>query len=267
LTLPRLLPPPLALLSVVVLSTSGLAKPAANGTPQALVGTWDVVQVAVDLADQPHWLYSPDDPRLLGRELVVTAHGLHLNDDSFDCTDARWASGKGQLSALLGKRFRRGPRMDRARTPTLKDLGLTLANRKVTHLTPTCPPPDEGHSSPWNDDTFFTTGPDRLLVTQDAAVLLVLARRRADATPKASFVCAKAQSPSEQALCKSIPLAAWDRSVAAAYRHALKTADTDAAEALRKEQSAWLAQRDACGADAACLEKAMRERVDALMQE
>jgi len=272
MTLPCLLPLSLAVLSAVLVSVPGFARPTAKGMPSALVGTWDVVQVAVDLADQPHWLYSPDDPRLLGRELVVTSNGLHLNDDSFDCQDARWTSMEGRLSALLGKRFRRGQAMGRARRPTLKELGLgkvdpKAADPRVMGFTPTCPPPAEGRSSDWNDDGFYAVGPDRLLLAQDATVILVLERRRTAATPKTSFACARAQSPSEHALCQSFSLAGYDRSVAAAYRHALKTADSEAAEALQKEQAAWLAQRDACKADAACLEKTMRERVNALMQE
>ena len=55
------------------------------GPLSPLQGRWEVVQVAVDHRDQSHWLYFPDDPRLLGRQLDIGSDGIRLDDDSRPC--------------------------------------------------------------------------------------------------------------------------------------------------------------------------------------
>jgi len=78
----------------------------------------------------------------------------------------------------------------------------------------------------------------------------------ADIVP--SFDCAKAQSPTEKAICASAELAKADLDVAATYRRALATEST-----TPDEQRAWLKQRDAaCNADGRdkCLLDMMEKR-------
>jgi hypothetical protein len=58
------------------------AAPIGDAESSLAPGPWDVVQVAVDRRDQPHWLYVPNDPRLLGRELIIGPSKLALNDGS-----------------------------------------------------------------------------------------------------------------------------------------------------------------------------------------
>jgi hypothetical protein len=61
----------------------------------------------------------------------------------------------------------------------------------------------------------------------------------------------------EKSICSSFSLAAWDRSVALGWRRL--TANGTASGDL-EEQKAWLRTRDACGADAACLEEQLKRR-------
>ena len=56
---------------------------AAERAAQPAAGAWDVIKVAVDRRDQMHWLYKPDDPRLLGRELMISAHTALDATDQF----------------------------------------------------------------------------------------------------------------------------------------------------------------------------------------
>ncbi|CAJ0800210.1 lysozyme inhibitor LprI family protein [Ralstonia holmesii] len=80
----------------------------------------------------------------------------------------------------------------------------------------------------------------------------------------ASFDCAAARSPMEQAICNDAQLSALDSQLADAYRAALnkRGADTDA---LKAEQREWLKQRAPSGQiDVAALKEAYRTRIDEL---
>ena len=231
--------------------------------PASLTGTWDVIQVAVDANDQPHWLYEPNDPRLLGRELEISGSEISLNDNSRTCRKPVWvASGKIALHALIGKSFKRPPHFGTAPYPSLSDFGLKLKDALVTQRRVGCTPAD----TDWRQAWFVSPTPDTLLTNYADGVVLVLQRRSQESEVKPSFSCAKAQGSSERTICESSALAGYDRSVTAAYRRALNRAD-DKGEGLRREQEAWIKQRDACGPDVNCLAKTMRERVDELMQD
>src|SRR3954451_9014877 len=59
--------------------------------PAELVGTWEVAHVAVNMADQPHWNYRPEDPSLIGRELVVGADQVRFADfNGTHCEPGTW---------------------------------------------------------------------------------------------------------------------------------------------------------------------------------
>ena len=107
--------------------------------PASLRGTWKVIQVAVDANDQPHWLYEPNDPRLLGRELEISGSEISLDDNSRTCMKPVWeASGKIALHALIGKSFKRPPHFGTAPYPSLSDFGLTLKDALVTQRRVMC---------------------------------------------------------------------------------------------------------------------------------
>ena len=249
------------LAALLILITAAVAERAAH--PAA--GTWDVIEVAVDRRDQPHWLYVPDDPRLHGRELVVGAQALTFNDGSAPCQQPTWADRKARLGQLVGASFPRSGGRGRPAAPTLADFGLPESlNKGVSVHTVRCQPRGDGRNAqPWNEAWFVVSPPDRMFMRIGTSALVTLARRPANAAPKPSFVCTVAMTAIETLLCGSVPLAALDRSIAAAFERKLARGD---AVQLRAQQAEWLKRRDACGRDEACLAEAMRRRIDELSQ-
>ena len=248
----------------ILLSIGCVAGCTAATSPSQLQGSWEVVQVAVDQRDQPHWLYFPADPRLLGRELHIAEAVISLNDDSRDCSKPALSTlPKTELQKYIGRKFPRAPQYRTPIHPTLADFGLTLPDSSVQPLQISCDPDTSACNGAW----LIPIAPDRLLTNYDNNGYVLVLRRRQGTDPiKPSFACGNAQSTAEPAICTSAALAGYDRSVTAAYRRALSVSGDDAAS-VRQEQLDWLKTRNACGADAACLEKNMRDRVDQLMQQ
>jgi uncharacterized protein len=88
----------------------------------------------------------------------------------------------------------------------------------------------------------------------------------------ASFDCAKASTRAEKAVCASPTLGAKDVTLAAYFQLLLRLKPAAAGMAyrefddmLRSDQRQWLKERDACEADAACLEHVYDYRIDALL--
>jgi uncharacterized protein len=91
----------------------------------------------------------------------------------------------------------------------------------------------------------------------------------------ASFPCAKAATPTEQAICADAQLSRLDEQLAEAYRAAAavlgatlecqpgKPSET-AVQPLRASQRAWIAERDRCGRDRACLRRHYERRLAVL---
>lgn len=75
----------------------------------------------------------------------------------------------------------------------------------------------------------------------------------------ASFACAKAGSAAEKTVCADERLSRLDSDLGTAYAQALTAASDPTA--LRAAQRAWLKERDACGADAACLRQSYERRL------
>lgn len=89
----------------------------------------------------------------------------------------------------------------------------------------------------------------------------------AGAAAAASFPCAKAGTPTEKAICANPAVSALDERLAAAFKAALQrlgTESSDTQTALKADQKAWLAERNGCGADAACLRTQYERRVAVL---
>ena len=76
-----------------------------------------------------------------------------------------------------------------------------------------------------------------------------------------SFDCAKAGTPTERAICTSPVLSSLDRALTDAWS---SRRQRDGSGELLAEQRRWIAKRDACGSNAACLERSMRDRVEVL---
>lgn len=236
---------------------------AATDWPGTMRGKWEVIQVAVDSRDQPHWQYFPDDPRLLGRELVLDDSSISLNDDSRPCeAPVSKALPSSTLQQFIGQKFPRPESFDTLTHPTLADFGLKLPDAAVLPTTIRCTP----DASPWNGAWWIQLSPDRILTNYDnSGYVLVLQRQTGSEPITPSFSCSKAHSNIEHTICSSAALAGYDRSVTAAYHRAMETSDDK--PALKQEQIDWMKSRSSCASDAACLEKSMRERVDQLMQQ
>jgi uncharacterized protein len=76
-----------------------------------------------------------------------------------------------------------------------------------------------------------------------------------------SFDCARAGTPPERAICADPGLAALDLELARLYGDARAAVGDAGAEALRANQREWMRRRDACGADAFCINAQMEERI------
>jgi hypothetical protein len=173
------------------------------------------------------------------------------------------------LAQLIASSFPRPPGRGLSAAPRLSDFSLTnAANRSVTVTSVRCGP--SGHEGstqqPWSQAWFVLLGPDRLLMRIGTSALLTFAPRAPQTVPAPSFVCSLPLTAVEAILCTSVPLAALDQSVAAAFNRSLQR-QSDAGAQLRAEQAQWKQMRDACGPNEACLAEAMRERIEELMQD
>ena len=247
-------------LGCIAACTTSLAASKAD----SLQGQWEVIQVDVDRQDQPHWLYVPADPRLLGRQVRIAGSAISMDNDSRDCLKPGFSAlPKSSLQQFIGQAFPRPPHYGVPQHPVLSDFRLTFPDSSVQPLRVTCDP----DNSEWNGAWIIPLSADRLLTNYDnSGYVLVLRRHRASDPIRPSFACATAHNAAEQTICGSAALAAYDRSIGAAYRRALKLSDDDAAP-LRQAQRDWLKSRDICGIDVDCLAKSMRDRVDQLMQQ
>ncbi|HEY1779824.1 MAG TPA: peptidoglycan-binding protein [Roseiarcus sp.] len=79
-----------------------------------------------------------------------------------------------------------------------------------------------------------------------------------------SFGCARALAPSARTICANAPLAELDAEMAAAYVAAISGSAAGRQAKLAVEQHEWLRRRNACGANAACLERSITERLGQL---
>lgn len=83
------------------------------------------------------------------------------------------------------------------------------------------------------------------------------------AAERPSFDCAKAETPTEKAICTDGRLAQLDRAIAAAFQQIKKELATVTDE-VDDEQKLFLAERDKCVSNLACLRRKMGERRAAL---
>jgi len=98
-----------------------------------------------------------------------------------------------------------------------------------------------------------------------AALGLTLAALFAMRAQAQSFSCAHAQSPAQMAICNSEDLLVLDEKLSAMVAQRIARARTlSEREALQREQSAWMGQRNTCGGDQACLQRSYGERIVSL---
>ncbi|WP_029877743.1 hypothetical protein [Xanthobacter sp. 126] len=80
----------------------------------------------------------------------------------------------------------------------------------------------------------------------------------------ASFSCNGVTAPDEVAICKSCELAQLDVKMATLYGVITKMVGMGQRGAIQDDQRAWLVERAACKADAACISAAYQTRIRAI---
>jgi uncharacterized protein len=92
-------------------------------------------------------------------------------------------------------------------------------------------------------------------------LIALIAAMAAGPAGAASFDCKKAKLPAEIAVCSDPTLSSQDEELARQYLPLVKSAPAAPAKEIKAEQKAWLAERNACGADKQCIMGSYRERL------
>jgi len=244
------------------------ATQAMAGPPAEIAGTWDVEHVRVDDRDALRWNFKPDDPQLVGRTLIISSEKVRFEEGkAIGCVQNSWQLRRTTWSLLFSKGFARARREGVRSNAVPTDYDTKVSARGQTTAYEICPPEKTARNQFPNDHWVALQEPGLLLLRLDDMTLLVLRRREPNAAPKASFDCQKATTPTEKAICASHDLASWDRSVAAAFRNAIQRREPEEVAQIRAQQKAWLHERDACGAETACIDEHQWRRVEDLVQE
>jgi uncharacterized protein YecT (DUF1311 family) len=250
----------------------GDEKPASpnQSLPSSYYGTWQVIEVHVDTGATRTLLYQRNDPRLSGRIFTITPEKLLTNTaEEKLCSEPKVAARIPNISKLIETSM--ADRGSPPETPKLQDYELTLQKGfNEAALTVNCKEGlwagglgrDGGPSGAW----IVMLSNNRLAVRWYDETILLLNRVPENAKPIASFKCENAATPTEKKICGSIPLAAFDRSVAESYAAASKQLKTvqnvKAMRSLQTQQKQWIAKRDGCGTDGGCLEESMSKRME-----
>ena len=94
-----------------------------------------------------------------------------------------------------------------------------------------------------------------------AAIALILVCAQASSGNAASLPCEQARSPAERSICDGWRLQQLDRNMSRKFYALVDQAPKDWTYRLRREQKDWVARRDACGANRACLRQKYRQRI------
>ncbi len=253
---------------------------APTALPSTLIGTWQVAEVHTDQGES-HWHRTRDDKynihKFLGRVFSFTAHVVTTNaPDGKRCDNPKIIVHRSTAANVVGTSI--ASRGFSPVLPTAKDFQLPLTdNAPIDVLSLLCKEglfgknlgggqnPDVGIKGVW----LIVLNKEQLALRWHDETILILKRLPENAKPIASFDCTGAATEVEKIICGSVALAAYDQSVTQTYKLVLeyyqtkKNTDNQIAE-LKKSQQQWLTQRDACGSDIACLEKAMEERIDGI---
>lgn len=235
-----------------------------------LTGGWRVTAVHTDRQATRRATLVSDDPRLVGRKVRFSRQAItgDLADDLTCQAPDYQTKGVVSLAALI--RQTSGRRLVTPALPEPADFGFKNASRGVTWFI-RCKSGVFGPPGDTIANWVSLIAPGTAVTNWYDNSYLALRRIAKDEKIRPSFACTEPLNATEKAICDNNDLAAWDNSVSAAYQAALElAADTasagpQAGQQLQREQRAWLAERNRCLADAACLQKRMRERVDVLM--
>ncbi len=247
---------------------------------EGLAGMWRVsgvrVSAGISLAPSYKW----NDPRLLGRFFTLSREKIE-NDtpEREQCSQPRILFRKMNLKTLLQATLPMAEGTDIASAYELpksvgKDVEVGWISCSNSTFGPDLNDPDDEKKLPPRATAWLLNLSDNEKDTEKLALLwydwtiLILDRVPTDAKPDPSFHCAQARSQTEHAICASLPLASFDRSVSEAYKMAENNCDSDSIcrKKRHKQQTAWINKRDKCGADTQCLISTMQDRVEQLME-
>lgn len=248
--------PHFLLATLVLMASCAICR--ASALPDALVGRWQVTEVHINTYMSSKTDYRWNDPQLRWR--IFTFSDAQLSNDTpegDDCEAPQAVTTKMSATHLMDDSLAHtwGSDRDPETHPSPAAYGLKIdPNGQVNVTSIHCKDglwqgdlgTGKGVEGAW---MFLTRGGQLVMRWRDETILM-LDRLPPDAKPQASFDCAKANSAAEKAICSSIQLASFDRSVNWAYKIARDDAK-DAGDSLSKlaaGQRTWLRKRDACGA-------------------
>lgn len=214
--------------------------------PPDVIGTWQVAKVNVDTGASRRLLYQHDDPRLKGRLFTIGSDKIMPNTPERISCQRPTIARKRITSDLLIKDSMGWRGLD-PQIPTTKDYELPISsNTPVEVLSVSCEDGvwcgSLGHEIRGAWLVFMPNG--QLALRWYDETILILERLPANAKPKASFNCAKAATPVEKTICKSVALASFDQSVAESYlntvRGFMEAKDFDSVKNVKTKQKKWI---------------------------
>lgn len=238
--------------------------------PDALKGSWQVAEVHINTESSRTASYGWNDPALRWR--LFTFSDAQVTDDAPE--ESHCQAPQAKVTRMeLGKLFGTSLAGDGYPVQQATPAGYAFKSspaEAMDVISLTCREglwqgglgADGGLQGAW----MYLAPDGHLILRWYDETVLVLERLPAHATPHASFDCARAASPAEKTLCGSLQLAAFDRSIAAAYKIARDEVkdDEEQEKSLVASQRSWVRQRDACTTDAACLLTSMKARLPQL---
>jgi uncharacterized protein YecT (DUF1311 family) len=264
---------PRVLLSILVLLAACAACQAAS-LPDTLSGRWQVAEVHINTYASAKTNYGWNDPRLRGR--IFTFDDTQISNDTADgsrCERPQATVANMSPTRLMDGSLAHtaGDDSDPETHPSPAAYVLKIdPNEPVNVISIHCKDGlwegDLGTGKGLEGAWMFFTHAGQLVMRWRDETILVLNRLPLDAKPQTSFDCAKASSTTEKAICGSIQLASFDRSVSESYKiaHDDIKRNGDNLSSLVSSQQAWLRKRNACGSDASCLLTAMKQRLEEL---
>ncbi|MTH46055.1 lysozyme inhibitor LprI family protein [Intestinirhabdus alba] len=234
------------------------------------IGEWQVKHVYIDSQRASRSAIPFDDPLLVGRVMSLTPEkitGRYLSEPGCE-QPVLIAQSTTTLNHLLALTLGDDTRINLARDYLLE----TQGDNNVVPFLIEC---SSGMVGPAGENIAnWLTMMDKqtLLTNWQGNTLLLLQKLSPGVAEKPSFSCQKAGNITEKTICKFPTLAAWDRSVAAAYEIVVFQTKqtgievTGSLAALKNEQRLWIAERNRCRDDRACIETKMVARVKSLME-
>jgi uncharacterized protein YecT (DUF1311 family) len=249
-----------------------LALPAvANELPNSLRGKWEVAEVHINTEASRKSFYIWNDPRLVGR-IFTFAPGRVSTDapENSECVISRVKLISADPRELIRESmagygypavhadvesYRLDPDWDlRSKLIQIYCKDVMWNGSLGT---------DGGVQGSW----LFMTRSERLVLRWYDETILVLDRISFNQKPRPTYSCLKTKNQTENEICQSMELSAFDRSVSEAYKLSISQYENLGKDinSLTRAQSAWLATRNKCGTDEKCTLASMRKRIDELL--